>query len=92
MSNFPRKYPGLHDPPGYRSDKTKLLWELRKAIRQHKKRSHIRRALTQLSNKWMSYNGGLMSVSAVIFKAQYGKLAAAVSDTNPILEMLRKRA
>ncbi len=76
----------------YRSEYRRLTKAIDKAIRHHKKRSHLKRAKWDLYYEWCAYAGiTLTTIISKTFKRREKKLVAAISDKNPLLEMLRKK-
>ena len=75
----------------YRQKRRLLNKRIEKAIRQHKKRSHIRKELDDLFALWVSSFG--IGLLAYVFmrtaKRRSRKLRAAISNNNPLLEKMR---
>jgi len=71
----------------------KLKKKIAKAIRHHKKRSHFRK---QLSDEWNGFYGAIFGPGRLATIMSYTahkrrkRLAAAVSDKNPLLEKLKE--
>lgn len=64
---------------------------LAKAIRQHRRRSHLRLEARQLGEeKTSKLYGGIGCLMAHTMRKRNRQLSAAISDRNPLLEMLKK--
>lgn len=64
---------------------------LAKAIRQKRKRSHLRiQAIHLDTEKTNKLYGGLSGLMGHRFNKRHKELASSVSDRNPLLEMLKK--
>lgn len=69
--------------------------KIEKAVRQHRKRSHLRK---QLEDDWFSFWCAIFGANRLTTMVTYTahkrrkRLAAAVSNNNPLLELMRKHS
>lgn len=77
----------------YRKQTLDLRRKLKKAIRWHKKRSHIRAALQEVFERWAA-KFGMSVLGFVVWRTAHkrrNKMLAAVSNNNALLEKLRQK-
>jgi hypothetical protein len=73
----------------YSRKRRELKKQIAKAVRERKKRSHLKKELATLNADWFKNTGGL---SRRIFRLRVlRKLSQALSSDNPILERLRNK-
>lgn len=61
-----------------------------KAVRQHKKRSHLREELDQINDLWIRQCGGIFRF---MFRNRWRrKFVAALSENNPLLKVMEKHS